>query len=329
MRRRDFIAGLGGAAVVGPRGAWAQRGQRIRRIGMLLALAEDDALTKAELVGFRQGLERLGWSEGRNIQFEYRFAHGIVGQHQALAKELVALQPEVIFAQLTPVAAALQRESNSIPIVFVNVSDPVGSGLVVSLARPGGNLTGLLLYEASITGKWLAMLKEIAPGLTRAALVADPKTPTYDFYLRAGQAIAPSLAIELVPNPVETPADIERAIELFARLPNGGLFMPPSSFILSHRDLVIALAARHHLPAVYPFQIFAANGGLMSYSTDQVEMFRQAATYVDRILRGAKPADLPVQVPSKYETTINLKTAKALGLTVPSGMLVAADEVIE
>jgi putative ABC transport system substrate-binding protein len=235
----------------------------------------------------------------------------------------------VIFAHSTPIVAALQRESRTIPIVFVSVSDPIGSGFVASLARPGGNFTGLLQYEEGISGKWLAMLKEIAPRLARAALLANPKTTAYDYFLRAAEAAAPSLAIELVPKPVETAGDIERAIESVARAPNGGLLLPPDTTTVLHRDLIIALAARHRLPAVYPFRVFVAAGGLMSYGTEQVDMFRQAASYVDRILRGAKPADLPVQAPTKFETAVNLKTAKALGLTVPPGLLVAADEVIE
>jgi putative ABC transport system substrate-binding protein len=250
-------------------------------------------------------------------------SHANADQHQAIAKELVAQQPDVILAHLTPVAAALQRETRSIPIVFVGVSDPVGSGFA------GRQSHGLLLYEESITGKWLAMLKEIAPRMVRAAFVASPKTPTYDYFLRAAEAVAPSLAIELMPNPVETAADIERAIESFARAPNGGLFLPPNSTIVLHRDLVVALAARHRLPAVYPFRLFVTAGGLMSYGTDQVDTFRETAAYVDRILRGAKPADVPVQAPIKYETIVNLKAAKALGVDVPPSLLVRADEVIE
>ena len=233
MRRREFITLLGGAAAW-PVAARAQQPERMRRIGVLSAFADDDPDMQAWLPAFRQGLERLGWSEGRNVRIDTRFARANVDQHQALAKELVALQPDVIVAQTTPVVTALQRESRALPIVFVYVSDPVGSGLVASLARPGGNLTGLLLYEASIVGKWLAMLREIAPRIARAALVADPKTPIYDYFLRAAEAIAPSLAIELVPSPVETAADIERAIESFARAPNGELScrrMPPSSCI--------------------------------------------------------------------------------------------------
>ena len=267
----------------------------MRRIGVLAALAEDDPEMQASLAGFRQGLDRRGWSEGRNVRIDTRFAHANVDQRQMLAKELVALQPDVILAHTTPVVAALQRESRAIPIVFVNVSDPIGSGFVASLARPGGNVTGLLLYEASISGKWLAMLKEIAPHVTRAALVADPKTPTYDYFLRAAQAVAPSLAIELVPNPVATAADIERAVESAARAPNGGLFLPPNSTTYLHRDLIARLAARHRLPAVYAFRQFVTAGGLMSYGVDQVDVCRQAASYVDRILRGEKPSDLPVQ----------------------------------
>jgi putative tryptophan/tyrosine transport system substrate-binding protein len=234
----------------------------------------------------------------------------------------------VLLAYTTPVAAAFAREGRTIPIVFVNVSDPIGSGLVASLARPGGNLTGLLLYEEGITGKWLAMLKEIAPGLSRAALIANPKRTPYDYFVRSANSVAPSLAIELAPSPVENAADIERVIESFAREPNAGLVVLPGT-PFENRDLVIALAARHRLPAVYPFRFFVAAGGLMSYGTDFVDQSRQAASYVDRILRGANPADLPVQAPTKYETVLNLNTAKALGLEVPPSLLVRADEMIE
>jgi len=245
-----------------------------------------------------------------------------------LAKELVRLQPDVLSAHTTPVAAAFQRESRTIPIVFMSASDPIGSGLVASLARPGGNLTGLLLYEEGITGKWLAMLKEIAPDLSRAALMANPKRSPYDYFMRSAKSIAPALAIELVPTPVENAADIERVIESFAREPNSGLVVLPGT-PNEHRDLVIALAARHRLPAVYPFRYFVAAGGLMSYGTDFIDLSRQTAGYVDRILRGANAAELPVQAPTKYETVLNLKTAKALGLEVPPSLLVRADEVIE
>jgi putative ABC transport system substrate-binding protein len=328
MRRREFITLLGGAAAW-PLAARAQQGERMRRIGVLVSSAEDDLDMQARVAGFRQGLEKLGWSEDRNAGIDARFAAGKADQFQVLAKELVALQPDVIFAHSTPLVAALQRESRTIPIVFVSVSDPIGSGFVASLARPGGNLTGLLQYEEGIAGKWLAMLKEIAPGLARAGLMANPKTTAYDYFLRAAQTVAPSLMIEVVPNPVETAADIERVIESAARAQNGGLLLPPDTTTTLHRDLIITLAARHRLPAVYPFRVFVAAGGLMSYGTEQVAMFQQAARYVDRILRGAKPADLPVQAPTRFETVVNLKTAKALGVTVPPGLLVAADEVIE
>ena len=328
MRRRTFIALLGGAAAW-PLTAHAQQPERMRRIGVLVTYAEDDPDTKVRLAGFRQGLERLGWSEGRNVRVEYRFAAGSADQFQPLAKEVVALSPDVIIAHSTPVAAALARESTTIPIVFVNVSDPIGSGFVASLARPGGNLTGLLLYEESITGKWLAMLKEIAPRLSRAALVANPKTTPYDYFLRSAKAVAPSLVLEIVPSPVENAGDIKRTFEFFARTSNGGLVLLPDSTINIHRDLVVAGAARHGLPAVYTSREFVAAGGLMSYATDVVDVWRQSTSYVDRILKGEKPADLPVQAPTKYETTLNLKTAKALGLDVPPMLLARADEVIE
>jgi putative ABC transport system substrate-binding protein len=327
LKRRQFITLLGGAAAW-PFAARAQQGERVRRIGVLVPYAEDDPETKARLAAFRQALEKLGWSEGRNVRLDTRY---VPAGAQALvaAKELVALRPDAIFAAGTAMAAALQRETGTIPIVFVYVSDPIGSGFVASLARPGGNLTGLLLYEEGITGKWLAMLKEMAPRLARAALVANPKTTPYDYFLRAAEAVAPSLEIELVPSPVENAADIEGTIESFARVPNGGLVLPPDITTTVHRDLIVALAARHRLPAVYSARFLVVAGGLMSYGTYFVDMSRQAAAYVDRILRGAKPAELPVQAPTRYETVLNLKTAKALGLTVPPGLLVAANEVIE
>ena len=327
--RRDFISLVGSAAAAWPLAARAQQPNRMRHIGVLMGLAEDDPETKARLAAFRQGLEKRGWSEGRNVRIDYLYAPA-GAQAQVLAKELVALQPDVIFAITTPITAALQRESRTVPIVFAAVADPVGSGFIASVPRPGGNITGVMLYEASVIGKWLAMLKEIAPSLVRAAFVADPKTATYyNFYLRAGEALAPSLGIALVPTLVENVADFERAIESFASAPNGGLVVIPDAATFVHRDLIIALAARHHMPAVFSQRVFVAAGGLMSYGVDLVDMCRQAAPYVDRILRGDKPADLPVQAATKFETVVNLKTAKALGLTMPPGLLVAADEVIE
>jgi len=327
MKRREFIGLVGGAATW-PVVALAQQPEPMRRIGVLVGLAENDPEMKERLAGFRQGLEKLGWSEGSNVRIDYRFAPAGTRAH-LLARELVALQPDVILAQSTPATAALKPETSTIPIVFAGVADPIGSGFVASLSRPSGNLTGLLQYEEGITGKWLAMLKEIAPNLTRAALLANPRTTPFDYFLRSAKTLAPSLAIEVVPMPIENANDIERSIEGFAREPNGGLVLPPDTTTVIHRDLIITLAARHRLPAVYAIRVFVAAGGLMFYGTDFVELYRQAASYVDRILRGAKAADLPVQLPTKFETVVNLKTAKALGLTVPQGLLVAADAVIE
>jgi len=330
MKRRAFITLLGGAATW-PLAARAQQPGRIRRIGVVMGLAEDDPEAKARLAGFRQGLERRGWSEGRNVSIYARFpADSSTERLQVLARELIALQPDVVFAQTTPIVTALQRETRTIPIVFANIADPIGSGFVASLPRPGGNITGLMLFEASVTGKWLAMLKEIAPRLERVALVINPKSaPFYNYFLRAAESLSPSLGIKVVPNLVEDIADIRRTIEEFARTPNGGLLLPPDVYFTVHRDVIIALAAQYSLPAVYWSRALVAAGGLMSYGVDFVDMSRQAASYVDRILRGDNPADLPVQAATKFETVVNIKTAKTLGLTVPPGLLVAADEVIE
>ena len=328
--RRELLAALGGAAAAWPLAARAQQpGEHMRRIGVLIALAEDDPEAKALVAGFLQGLEKRGWSEDRNLHIDYRFPP-VGAQAQVLAKELVALRPDVIFAITTPAVAALQRESHEIPIVFAALADPVGSGFIASLSRPGGNITGVMQYEPSVTGKWLAMLKEIAPRLIRVAFMINPKTaPFYNYYLAAAEPLSQSLGIELVPTFVENPTEINRAIESFARVPNGGLLVPPDVTTFAHRDLIITLAARHSLPAVYSFRVLVLAGGLMSYGIDLVDTCRQAAFYVDRILRGDKPGDLPVQAATKFETAVNLKTAKALGLTAPPGLLVAADEVIE
>jgi putative ABC transport system substrate-binding protein len=329
MKRREFMTLLGGAASW-PLAVRAQQPSRMRRIGVFTSLATDDPLTKARLAALRQELERLGWSEGRNVHIDYRFGAGRSDRYPSLAKELVALQPDVILAHSTQIVTTMQRETRAIPIVFVEVSDPIGAGFIASLARPGGNLTGVLLYEAGIIGKWLAMLKEIAPRLIRVALMGNPKTTPFDYFRRAAEAAAPSLAAELVPTPVgNVAADIERAIESFASAPNGGLVVLPDPTTGGHRDLIVALAARHRLPTVYPFRLFVAAGGLMAYGTDPYDVQRLAASYLDRILRGAIPAELPVQAPTKYETILNLKTAKALDLEVPPSLLVRADEVIE
>jgi ABC-type uncharacterized transport system substrate-binding protein len=290
--------------------AWAraQQPNRMRRIGVLMGLPEHDEGTKARLAGLQLGLGRLGWFEGRNIHIDYRFA-GLSAEARPLAKELVALQPDLILCMASPPTHALQQETHTIPIIFVGVADPIGSGFVTSLARPGGNITGFLLFEASITGKWLAMLKEIAPKLMRAALVFNPKTaPYYEFYLGPAQIAASSLGIELLLAPIaDVPDDIERAVDAFARTPNGGLLLPPDTNTNAHLDLIVALAARHRLPAVYSDSFFVRAGGLICYGTDRRDQFRTAAAYVDRILRGAMPADLPVQVPTRYETVVNIK----------------------
>ncbi|MGB8094004.1 MAG: ABC transporter substrate-binding protein [Pseudolabrys sp.] len=328
MRRRDFLGALVGTAVAWPLAGRAQQAERMRRVAILMGLAEDDPETKARLEKFRADIEKLGWSEGRNVHIEIRFAPAGANA-QALAKQLIALQPDVILAHSAQVADVVQRETRTIPVVFVNVSDPIGAGFIASLARPGGNFTGVLHYEVGIVGKWLAMLKEIAPRVTRAAVVGDPKSPVFNYFVRAAETAGPSLAMEIVSAPVERAADIERSIDSFAHTHNGGLIFPPDITTITHRDLIIAMAARHRLPAIYPFRLFVVKGGLMSYGTDQVTMFGQTASYIDRILRGANPADIPVQAPTKYETTLNLKTAKALDLAVPPGLIVAADEVIE
>jgi putative ABC transport system substrate-binding protein len=322
MRRRDFIMLLGGAA------AWpiAARAQpdRIRHIGMLVGFDDPD------LKAFQEQLEKLGWSEGRNIHIDYRVAAAGT-QGQTAAKELVALRPEAIFAQSRPITAALQQETRTIPIVFTYVIDPIGAGFVASLTRPGGNLTGILSYEPDMIGKWLDMLKEIAPQTARVALLGNPKTAVYyDYLMHAAEAVAPTLAIELVPSLIESdPADIERAIVAVASVPNSAMVVAPDRTTTVNRDLIMNLAASNRLPAVYNQKFMVHEGGLMSYGIVPADHYRQAAFYIDQILRGAKPVDLPVQTPTKYETILNLKTAKALGLTPPASLLVAADEVIE
>jgi putative ABC transport system substrate-binding protein len=332
MRRRAFITLFGAAAASSfswPRAARAQQPSGTRRIGLLVSGAQDDPNMQERNAAFRQALEQLGWSEERNIRIDYRYSAASPERLPQLAKELIALKPDAIFAHTTPAVKALQQETRTIPVVFVNVSDPIGSGVVPSLARPGGNITGLLLYEEGITGKWLGMLKEIAPRLKRAALVANPSSTPYDYFLRSARTVAPALGIELAPTPVANAGDIERTFEAVAREPNAGLVVLPDGTSILHRDLIIVLAARHRLPVVYAYRFFVTAGGLMSYGTDILEQNRQAASYVDRILRGTNPADLPVQAPTKYETVLNLKTAKALGYDVPPTLLVRADEVIE
>jgi putative ABC transport system substrate-binding protein len=330
MKRREFIIALGGAATAWPLAARAQQPERIRRVGVLEGVAEDNVQAQPRRAAFRQELERLGWVEGRNVRFDYRYGAGVVDRYQAFAKELLVLQPDVVLATTTPAVTALKSESGAIPIVFTFVSDPIGSGFVTSLARPGGNITGFLNLEATIASKWLAMLKEIAPQLRRAAFMANPKTTPFDYWLPEAEAAARWLAIELLPSRVESAADIERAIESVASAQNGGLVLPPDTFTTTtHFDLILALTTRYRLPMVSSNRLFVMAGGLMSYGIDIINVMRQAAVFVDRILRGEKPADLPVQAPTKYELVINLKTAKTVGLAVPPSLLAQADDVIE
>jgi putative tryptophan/tyrosine transport system substrate-binding protein len=321
MRRREFIAGLGAAAW--PVVARGQQAGRMRYIGMLVGINDP------EIKAFQQELENHGWFEGRNIHIDYRFAPA--ADTQTLAKEMISRQPEVIFAVSRPITTALQNETHTIPIVFTYVIDPIGAGFIASLARPGGNLTGLMAYEPSMVGKWLEMLKEFAPKTARAAILGNPRTAVYyDYLLHAAEAAAPSLGIETIPGRIENKtADIERAIATIASTPNSAMVVLPENTTTINRDLIIAQAAQNRLPAVYSFEYMVRAGGLMSYGIVSADHYRQAALYVDQILRGAKPADLPVQTPAKYETAINLKTAAALGIAPPVGLLVAADEVIE
>jgi putative ABC transport system substrate-binding protein len=329
MRRRDFIKLIAGAAAVWPRAARAQRGERLRRIGVLMPLSANDPEAQARVAVFFQGLQELGWSVGSNVTIDIRWSADNNADARKYATELIALAPDVILASATPTVAALFQMTRTVPIVFTNVADPVGSGFVDSLARPGGNITGFTIFEYSMGGKWLQLLKEIAPGVTRAAVLRDPTIATGPALFAAIQALAPSLGVELRPVDVRDEGEIERAIALFAQSPNSGLIVTGSPQATSHRDVLIALAARHRLPAVYFQRFWALSGGLISYGPDFLDQFRRAPAYVDRILKGEKPADLPVQAATKYELVINLKTAKALGLEMPPSVLARADEVIE
>jgi putative ABC transport system substrate-binding protein len=329
MRRRNFIALLGGAAVAWPLAARAQQPDRVRRIGVLTPFAADDAEGHARLTAFAQGLQQLGWTVGQNIRIDYRWGDGKADTMHKYAAELVALAPEVILANSSAAVSPLLQTTRTIPIVFAVVADPVGAGFVESLARPGGNATGFTVFEYSIAGKWLELLKEIAPRLTRAAVLRDSAIAAGTGQLGAIQAMASSLGIELRPVDVRDAGEIERAITAFAQGSNGGLIVTGSPAAVVHRGLIVALAARHRLPAVYNTRFYATGGGLISYGPDFLDQFRRAAGYVDRILKGEKPADLPVQAPTKYDLVINLKTARALGLDIPATVLARADEVIE
>jgi putative tryptophan/tyrosine transport system substrate-binding protein len=331
MRRRDFISLVGGSAVAWPLVARAQQPGRMRRIGVLMPFAESDPDAMAQLSGFTQGLAQLGWIDGRNVRMDRRWSAGSIDQTRMFAKELVDLQPDVILAHSTPATAALQRETRTIPIVFAVVSDPVGVGFAASLSRPGGNLTGFIHMEASMGGKWLELLTEIAPGVKRATVMFNPNTAPYarSYYLPSFEAAARSFKVAPIVAPVHSEAEIETVITSLGREPGGGLVVLPDTFSQVHRAAIILLAARNNVPASYCDNSFAVDGGLFSYGPDQVDIFRRAAAYVDRILKGEKPADLPLQAPTKYVLTLNLKTAKALGLDVPAMVLGRAAEVIE
>jgi putative ABC transport system substrate-binding protein len=329
IRRREFITLLGGAAIMWPLAARAQQPARMRRIGVLLNAAADDAEYQARLGAFLQGLAHLGWTIGRNVRIDTRWATTNAAEIRRHAAELIALAPDVILAHAAGSVGPLLQATRTVPIVFPVAVDPVGAGLVDSLARPGGNATGFLAYEYSISGKWLELLKQIAPTVTRVAVLRNPALSSGPAQFGVIQAVAPSLRIEVTPVNMRDAPEIERAVAAFARSPNDGLIVTASGVAQRYRDLIVTLAARHKLPAVYAERSFVAAGGLISYGPDFVDQYRRAAGYVDRILKGAKPADLPVQAPTRYELVINLKTAKALGLAVPPTLLARADEVIE
>jgi putative ABC transport system substrate-binding protein len=328
MKRRDFIAGLG-AAAAWPLTSRAQQPERVRRVGVLMPFAAGDVEGHARVAAFLQEMQQLGWTDGRNIRVEIRWATGNDDDIRKYAAELIALAPDVILANGSAGVGPLLEATRTVPIVFAIVPDPVGAGFVESLARPGGNATGFLMFEYGISAKWLELLKEIAPGVTRAAVIQDPTLSAGIGQLAAIQSATPLLGLELTPVDVRDSAEIERAVAIFAHTPNGGLIVTASALAVVHRELIVALAAQHRLPAVYPARYYAAAGGLISYGPDLLDQYRHAAGYVDRILKGEKPAVLPVQAPTKYELVINLRTAKVLGLTMPTALLSTADEVIE
>ena len=329
MRRRQFITLLGGAATW-PLEARAQQGERMRRVAFLHPYTENDPEVLTRVVAFRQGLEALGWTENRNIRIEHRYSGGDLSQIQAYATELVRSAPDVIVSSGTPITAALQRATDTIPIVFNVVNDPVGQGFVATLSNPGGNLTGFTFIDFPLIGKWLELLKEIAPDVTRMTLIFNPDSaPFYPVFLREFGTAPASLAVELSASPVHNEAEIEAAITAFARESRGALIPAPDAFINTRRHLIMALAQRHRLPAIYSFRQFVTEGGLMSYGPDAADIVRRSASYVDRILKGERPTALPVQAPTNFELVINLKTAKALDLEVPPTLLARADEVIE
>ena len=329
MKRREFIALVGGAAASWPLAVRAQQADRTARIGVMISLAESDPEAQANAVALRDGLRQLGWVEGRNIRIDVRWGVGDPGRARAAAKDLLALSPDLIMPATTQMLAAVKEGPGSVPVVFVNISDPVGTGFVESLARPGGNVTGFTNFEYTTGEKWLQTLKELAPDIKRTAIITNPKNPNTSLYLRAIEPTAAALGLQLTVAPVNDTAEIERVIEAFAGTPDGSLLVMPDPLTISNRDLIVALAARHRLPAAYPYRFFVTAGGLLSYGIDRVDLYRRAAAYVDRVLKGAKAGELPIQQPTKFELVINLKTAKALGLTVSLPLIGRADEVIE
>jgi putative ABC transport system substrate-binding protein len=328
LKRREFISLIGGAAAAWPLAARAE-GERMRRVGVLCALAESDPEVKGWFAAFQEGLQRLGWVQGHNISIEYRWPGGDEQRLQADAAELVGTAPDVLFAAPTPALAALHHQTRSVPIVFVQVSDPVKLGFVAGLARPGGNITGFANFEHPIGGKWLELLKDTAPGRTRVAVLFEPDNPSQGAYLQAIETAAPTFGMQVTRAGVRNATEIERAVIAFAQDPNAALIVAPNTVTIPNRDLIIDLAARYRLPTVYPYRFFARSGGFISYGIDLAGQYRQAAGYVDRILKGAKPGDLPIQLSSKFELVVNLKAARALGLTISESLLQTADEVIE
>ena len=331
MRRRDLVKGIVGSTVGWPLAARAQQPERVRRIGALMGYADSDREAQTDVTAFREGLQKLGWAEGRNISIETRWAPPEnAGARERFAKELVALQPDLVLSHTTPTTAALLRETRTIPIIFANVSDPIGSGFAASLSRPGGNVTGFTTIEGSMGGKWLELLKEISPHVNRVAFLFNPETATYaEYYLNLFKTAGTSFGVEATPAPVRDKSEIETVMATLAGRPNGGLVVMPDSFLIAHRAEITSLAARYHVPAVYPFRFFAEVGGLLAYGVDLSDNFGHAALYADRILKGEKPGELPVQGPAKFEFVINLKTAKALGLEAPPTLIARVDQVIE
>ena len=329
MRRRQFIVLLGGAATAWPWAVRAQQAERVRRVGVIMNTTATNQDMAGGVVAFQQALQQLGWADGRNVRFDIRWAGGEASEIQKHVADLVGLAPDVILATGTAAMGPLLLATRTVPIVFNNVADPVGAGFVDSMSEPGGNATGFIQFEYTLSGKWVELLKELAPGMTRVAVLRDPDITSGIGQFAVIQAVAPSLGVEVRAINVRSASEVERGITALARFPNSGLILTASALSVAHRDLVIALAARHKLPALYYRRYFASSGGLISYGYDQLEQFRGAAGYVNRILKGEKPCNLPVQAPTKYELVINLKTAKTLGVTVPPSLLARADEVIE